>query len=119
MPKTKSSLPPTPTEKKWVAILKRFRSSGMGPKSFCRKEKLKTSQFWHWRRQIRLRQEARKNARKAAPKQSFLPVKVIQDIPAMDSPVEVVLRSGRLVRLSGKVDGDLLRTIVSILEETA
>jgi hypothetical protein len=40
------------TEKQWTEILKRFESSELGPREFCRREKLPLSSLQRWRRRL-------------------------------------------------------------------
>jgi transposase-like protein len=40
------------SEKQWIEILKRFESSGVGSKEFCRQEGVSPSSFQRWRRRL-------------------------------------------------------------------
>ena len=40
------------TKKEWVEILRRFDSSGVGPREYCRREKLPLSSFQRWRNRL-------------------------------------------------------------------
>ena len=40
------------TKEQWTEILRRFESSGLGPREFCRQEDLATSSLQRWRGQI-------------------------------------------------------------------
>jgi transposase-like protein len=40
------------SEKQWIEILKRFESSGLGSKEFCRREDVSPSSFQRWRRRL-------------------------------------------------------------------
>jgi hypothetical protein len=40
------------TRSQWTEILKRFASSQLGPREFCRREDLSLSSFQRWRRQL-------------------------------------------------------------------
>ena len=40
------------SEKQWIAIMKRFESSGLGSKEFCRREGVSPSSFQSWRRRL-------------------------------------------------------------------
>ena len=43
---------PRLSKAQWTEILKRFESSGLGSREFCRREELAPSSFQRWRRQI-------------------------------------------------------------------
>jgi len=40
------------TEKGWTEILRRFESSGQGPRQFCRREGLALSSLQRWRQRL-------------------------------------------------------------------
>ena len=40
------------TKKEWAGILRRFESSGLGPREYCRQEKLPLSSFQRWRNRL-------------------------------------------------------------------
>ena len=40
------------SEKQWIEILKRFESSGLGSKEFCRREGVSPSSFQRWRSRL-------------------------------------------------------------------
>ena len=46
----KSARRPRRDKKQWTEIFKRFDSSGLGPRDFCRREDLALSSFQRWRR---------------------------------------------------------------------
>ena len=41
------------SEKQWGEIFRRFESSGLGARAFCRREGLGLSSFHRWQRQLR------------------------------------------------------------------
>ena len=40
------------TREEWTAILRRFDSSGLGPREYCRREGLPLSSFQRWRSRV-------------------------------------------------------------------
>ena len=40
------------TKAEWFEILRRFESSGLGPRAFCRREGLASSSFQRWRAEL-------------------------------------------------------------------
>jgi hypothetical protein len=40
------------SEKQWIAIMKRFESSSLGSREFCRREGVSPSSFQRWRRRL-------------------------------------------------------------------
>ena len=40
------------TKKEWTEILRRFDSSGLGPREYCRREGLPQSSFQRWRNRL-------------------------------------------------------------------
>lgn len=57
------SMAPTPREREWRRILDRWRKSGATCRAFCRREALDENSFYHWKREVRLRDERRRAAR--------------------------------------------------------
>ncbi len=53
MPKSRGRRPRR-TKEQWTEILRRFESSGLGPREFCRREDLAPSSLQRWRAQISL-----------------------------------------------------------------
>jgi len=53
--KPKAAVPPdgpTAPEKSWIPILADWKKSGLGPREFCRRRRLRESAFWFWKREI-------------------------------------------------------------------
>lgn len=56
----------------WIEIIGSWKKSGLGQSEFCRKNKLKTSAFFYWRRRIEASRaksktkESKRNAAKAS-----------------------------------------------------
>jgi len=40
------------TKKEWAGVLRRFDSSGLGPKEYCQREGLPLSSFQRWRKRL-------------------------------------------------------------------
>jgi hypothetical protein len=101
----------------WISILADWKKSGLGPREFCRRRRLRESAFWFWKREIpdrdRRRRE-RKNKGPGQPALRILPVRLVQE-PASRVPLEI-LSGGRTLRISGDFDPTVLRKVLSVLE---
>ncbi|MBI4566141.1 MAG: hypothetical protein HY716_15755 [Planctomycetes bacterium] len=106
---------PSPREIEWRRILERWKQSGLGGRAFCQREGLKDSLFYHWKRRIRQRDEARGNEtpRERRGGMKFLPVKVA---PTPMPAFEIVLAGGRVVRVASSFDEKALAKLLSVVE---
>jgi transposase-like protein len=94
-------------ERRWRELVERQRRSGESVRRFCERNSLSESSFHYWRAEL-----ARRDA--AAPKPAapaFVPVRVT---PA--TSVEVVLRSGVIVRAPAGSDIASVAKLVAALE---
>jgi transposase-like protein len=112
-------------QQRWQAAIERWRSSGESVRAFCRQEGIQESAFFFWRRRLAPRNasdatspsplphcRSRKTAppaRQSPPAARFLPVEVVAERdPRMSFGVEIVLGSGRVVRVPPRFDRQTL-----------
>jgi hypothetical protein len=106
----------TMAKRRWRAadareVLDAHRASGMSLVSFARRERLTLSRLTWWRRQLRER---------ASVPVRLLPVAI--STPGLGRPtssVEIVVRGGRVIRVMGTFDTEVLGQIVQTLEGLA
>lgn len=109
-------------ERYWRDVLRRFGTSGLGPKRFCAQEGVREHQFHWWRR--RLRQPVRPRQRRvalqpkpdasgAAQESPFLAVSVPLSLSA---PLEVVHPRGHVIRVPALFDAVALGRVLAILD---
>lgn len=126
-------------EQFWRATLAKWMKSGLNIRDFCRKHRLAEPSFYSWRREIAARdgkpiaqpttahtksvvtrrsparsRRASSPSRRTAvstPQPSFVALRVVPD-----SPLELVLRSGHVLRIPPGYDVNHLRTVVAALE---
>ena len=84
--------------------------SGLSIRDFCRGRGLHESAFYFWRRELTQR-DRRQPSRAASTQLAFVPVRVIASVP-----LEVVLRSGQVVRVGPGFEATHLRAVVDALE---
>jgi hypothetical protein len=93
----------------WRRFVEEWPRSGRTQAAYCREHGVALGSFCWWR--SRFLSETRP---------SFLPVKIVEaraaSPPSAPSPLEVVLRSGHLVRIREGFDAALLREVVIALE---
>jgi hypothetical protein len=121
-----------------------WRRSGLTIRAYCDQHRLSEQSFYAWRRTLaeRDRHAAKTRAHGAPPRSSaarqdagpdaagpdaadrrpvFVPVHVVDSPPAptasTPAPIEVVLTSGRVLRLVSGFDAGLLRQVLAVLEE--
>ncbi len=101
-------------ERFWRRMMRQWRRSGRSIRAFCAQQQLSEPSFYAWRRTI---------AQRDAEATRFLPVRVVADekpVPPQDgssSGLELVLATGRLLRIGPGFDGPTLRRLLALLEE--
>jgi hypothetical protein len=95
MPRTANAATP----RRWHQRLQRFARSGLSIAAFCKREGVSEPSFYAWRRRLR----------DGSPR--FLPVRVV---PSAAAPVEVLLPSGCVLRLSPGCELDWVRDLLNV-----
>jgi transposase-like protein len=86
-------------------------TSGLTYRAWCRREGVNAGTFGWWRRELARRDAAR-------PSRPFVPVHVAEDrIMPGDSQIEIELTDGRRVRVTGRVDRQMLVDVLDVLEQ--
>ena len=101
-------------ERFWRRVLHRWQRSGLSIRAYCRTHDLAEPSFHFWRRTLAQRDQRRAQPTPSAGPTRFAPVRLVGDVPA---PLEVVCRSGRVVRVGAAFDPATLRAVVAALEE--
>jgi hypothetical protein len=101
-------------ERYWRGILFDWEASGLSVSAYCRRHGVAQPSLYYWRRELASRDrvvDAPGNSlvRRAEP--AFVPVRVVGS-----EPIEVVMRSGQVVRVAAGFDPTHLRAVVSALE---
>jgi len=103
----------------WRRLLREHRASGLSIRSFCEASGVSEPSFHYWRRQLRRTgndsvpdpQTSRRSSRHFVP---FVPVKIQPTLaPAM---VELVHRSGHVLRIPAAFDVEALAGILAVLD---
>jgi hypothetical protein len=128
-------------ERHWRGLIEKQRRSGLTARQFCLNEGLDESSFYHWRRELRMRDLERSLAAEQAttsnekslarhhdksqaiernsvhPSESpvFMPIRVTEDRRAY---LEVVLECGTTLRVPAGFDRDTLANVLDVLERT-
>src|SRR5262249_51653247 len=98
MPRTADSA----THHLWHQRLQRFARSGLSITAFCEREGISPPSFYAWRRRLR----------HGLPAPRFLPVRVA---PQPTAPVELLLPSGCVLRLTPGCDLAWIRDLLDLL----
>jgi transposase len=113
-------------EREWRERMRRWQRSGESVRAFCRREELRESAFYAWRRELARRREERqalqangKEAGALPPAEAvrFLPVQVAE-ARHRDDPggVEILLGVGRRIRVRPGFDRQTLLDVLALLE---
>jgi hypothetical protein len=93
----------------WREWLLLWRKSGLSVRAFCAQHGLSQPSFYAWRRVLQQRDAT------AVP---FVGVQVVPDPPAPPSSrFEILLASGRTLRVAPGFDATTLRALLAVLEE--
>jgi transposase len=95
-------------EQEWRRRLRDWQRSGLSVSAFCRRYGLAEKYLYRWRRIL-----AERDAEQAA----FVPVRLLTENACQDSALEVVLASGRRLRVAKGFDAATLRQLLAVLEE--
>lgn len=109
MPKSRS-LAEFAKHQRWTdtdarVVLDALDESGLSVAAFARREGFDAQRLYFWRRRLEASVDE-------SPKPAFVEVR-----RGTVDPVEVVLRSGRVLRVSASIDGAVLRHLVDALEQ--
>lgn len=98
----------------WQRTLGEAARSGMSIREFCRRRRLKESQFYWWQRRLRTgRPEGPKG--KPGSREEPASFALISEDAATDAGIELVLAGGRRMRITRGVDEETLRTVLLAL----
>jgi hypothetical protein len=100
--------PDPATRHRWQQRLARFRKSGLAVADFCERERISTASFYAWRRRL-----LADTAPNTADEPRLVPVRLVT--PRASAPVELLLPSGMVLRLSPEIDLAWLRQLLSVL----
>jgi hypothetical protein len=118
--------PSSAKEHFWRRMLRRWRRSGLTVRQYCDQNHLSVPSFYAWRRTIAQRDQ---EAASAAPaprcldhrgsdsQATFVPVQIVATPPTPTAAIEVVLGSGRVIRVASGFEPDMLRQLLPLLEE--
>jgi hypothetical protein len=96
------------TRQAWIARLERFANGALTVAAFCRREGLSVPSFYYWKRQL-----AGDLASPSADTARLLPVRLAPG----PMPLDLLLPSGAILRLTPGCDLDFVRTVVATLGE--
>jgi len=119
-------------ERRWRRVVVAQGRSGLSVREFCRQSQLTETAFYHWRRELRRRQEERQASqgqerpqRRRSAKPAFVAVRVAGpggDVVGANGDrhtggrIEIVLSGGRRICVTGVVDRVALAEVVAVLE---
>jgi hypothetical protein len=103
----------------WRDRVARYRASGTLAAEFAAKEGVKVRQITWWIGELRRIDQGRPRSRRGARARTpdFVRLQVSSATSSLPSPsIEVVLRNGRSLRVTGEFNETVLRRLVSTLE---
>jgi hypothetical protein len=112
-------------EKYWRRVFRQWQRSGLTGRDFCAQHGLPEANFYAWRRAIARRDQEPRPALTTTtepPLSPARPAPVFQQLAlpaaaALPPAIEVVVATGRRLRVSPGFDADLLRQLLRLVEE--
>ena len=98
-------------EQRWRELVKAFEQSGLTIQKFCAAEGVSTTMFYKWRRRLGL---AVKRRSRAVPKLEFVELGAERS----QAKVELVTKSGVVVRVAPSFDEATLRRVLDVLRKS-
>ena len=105
-------------ESVWRRHVQAQAGSGQSVRSYCIVRGLREHRFYWWRRELARRDAEKSSATGSVPPPAFVPVTVTVagDVPVRaGGRIEIVLRDGRRVRVTGPVDRQRLADVLAVL----
>jgi transposase len=105
-------------EQFWRQAVADWQQSGLSVTAFCQQRQLQLPSFFRWRKLLSLREQPARPAEATTTSSAlFLPVQLRPQAPVgAEPPFEVVLASGRLLRVRAGFDPAQLRLLLGVLE---
>jgi len=100
----------------WQQRLGEAARSGISIREYCRRHRLKESQFYWWQRRLRLGRGEAGGPQPGVNGQAASFALVSEEAGTMDAGIELVLSRGRRLRITKGVDEVTLRTVLAALE---
>ena len=94
----------------WRELIRQHASSGQSIKAFCERHGVVVSAFYYWRRRLA---DEPGTVPSTALAVSFV---AVEEVSAPASPLELVLRGGRCVRVVAGFDGPTLLRLIDVVE---
>jgi hypothetical protein len=99
----------------WQAVIRDAGRSGMSTRAFCRRRKLKESQFYWWQRRLREKRPLVSTPR--GPGNGAASFALVSDEPGgTDAGIELLLGDGRRLRIGRGVDEATLRSVLAAMQ---
>jgi hypothetical protein len=108
-------------EQFWRQAIEAWQQSGLSVTAFCQQRQLQLHTFFRWRKLLAFRdQPAPPVAASASSSALFVPVQLRPPTPCCsEQPFEIVLASGRVLRVRAGFDPASLRLLLGLLEESS
>jgi hypothetical protein len=118
-------------EQFWRKAVRGWQRSGLSIRSYCAGQQLNEAKFYAWRREIARRDQEKKRSRPSGSRRQcrrgqqdepvgcrdlFLPMNIVPEETLSSGRIDIVLSSGRVVRVEPGFDRLALRDVVATLE---
>jgi len=103
-------------ERYWAKVVGEAARSGLSIREYCRRHDVKESQFYWWQRKLKDRHQANRSRPHGGRSGSEVSFALVRDgAEDLDAGIELVLGTGRRLRIRKGVDEQTLRTVLAAL----
>jgi hypothetical protein len=103
----------TNKERFWRRQMRRWRTSGLSARAYCAEQGLSEPSFYAWRRRL----AEREATAQFVPLTVTPEVRIATEVDGSAGAVELVLGTGRRLRIGPGFDGPTLARLLALLEE--
>jgi len=100
----------------WQRMIGEAARSGISIREFCRRHRLKESQFYWWQRKLKAGRQGRTLRRQGIDRGAANFALVSDEPGETDAGLELVLGDGRRLRIRKGVDEETLRAVLAAVE---
>jgi transposase-like protein len=122
--------PDSGRERYWRGVIADCEASGLSRMAYCKQHGISYTQLQNWRRRLpardaqaiaRQRRERRRAAQRKQESVEFLPVRIVEkpkeEVALGPARVELVFKSGTIMRLDAECPLAFLSSVISLLED--
>jgi len=106
------------SRQEWERLVRGWERSGLSQQAYCERRGISVASLQRWRRL--LAPGTRTESPVAAPAPEFVPVTLVDDVPAAEAAdLTLVLADGRRLEIGPRCPAETLKRVLGVLQERA